>query len=253
MLISMNVPYRMVRDNIRRIVALEVGTEIYFDNDIVEEVGLHEVKETARMLSDAGIISTVHAPFMDLSPGGADRMVRKTTKEKLMKSVEIGNLLNARGVVCHGGYNKWFFDSRQQLWLEASIDTWKDVLKEAGDALPVMVENIFEENPSPLLELFDYFKGRNFYLCFDSGHFNLFSQVSVDDWLLPFEKRIKEMHLHDNHGQWDEHLPIGMGTFPFPDLKAILQRLGNDIIFTAEIHSEMHAHEGIKRLKEFLS
>ena len=57
---------------------------------------------------------------MDLSPGGVDRTIRAVTKDKLKKSVEMANILNARGIVCHGGYNKWYFDGRKQVWLDAS-------------------------------------------------------------------------------------------------------------------------------------
>ncbi|MBA4391814.1 MAG: hypothetical protein C0399_12885 [Syntrophus sp. (in: bacteria)] len=252
MLLSTNVPYKMVRDNIQRIANLQIGAEIYFDNDVIDEIGSQDVKELSQLLRDAGIACTVHAPFMDLSPGGVDRTIRAITKDKLKKSVEMANILNASGIVCHGGYNKWFFDGRQQVWLDASCDTWEEVLKEADTGLLVMVENIFEEEPSTLIELFGHFKDRNLYFCFDSGHFNLFSRVSLEEWLVPLKGRLREMHLHDNHGTWDEHLPIGMGTFPFRELKRFVNQF-SDVIYTTEIHVESYAVESIKKLKEFLA
>jgi len=36
---------------------------------------------------------------------------------------------------------------------------------------------------------------------------------------MPLKDRLREFHLHDNHGKSDEHLPIGTGTFPFRSLK----------------------------------
>jgi sugar phosphate isomerase/epimerase len=252
MIVSTNVPYRMIRDNIQRIVSLQIGIEIYFNNDAIDNADTGDVKEMNRLLQDAGIACTIHAPFMDLSPGGVDRTVRAVTKDKLKKSVEMANILNARGIVCHGGYNKWYFDGNKQVWLDASLDTWQEILQGAGKGLPVMIENIFEEEPSTLIELFGYFKDKELYFCFDSGHFNLFSKISLEEWLTPLKGKIREMHLHDNHGTSDEHLPVGMGTFPFRELKTFVKGLG-DVIYTSEIHGETRAVEGIKKLKEFLS
>jgi sugar phosphate isomerase/epimerase len=252
MILSTNVPYKMIRENIQRIVALQIGIEVYFNNDTIDEINARDAQEVNGLLVDAGVVCTVHAPFMDLSPGGVDRTVRTVTKEKLKKSVEMANRLNARGIVCHGGYSKWFFDDRKQVWLDASLDTWQEVLREAGKDLPVMIENIFEEEPSTLIELFGHFKDKNLYFCFDSGHFNLFSTISLEEWLVPLKEKIREMHLHDNHGTSDEHLPIGMGTFPFRELKTFIKGLG-DLIYTTEIHGESYAVESIKKLKEYLS
>jgi sugar phosphate isomerase/epimerase len=252
MILSTNVPYKMIRDNIQRIVSLQIGIEIYFNNDTIDNASSQDVKEVNGILKDAGVVCTVHAPFMDLSPGGVDRTIRAVTKDKLKKSVEMANILNARGIVCHGGYNKWYFDGHKQVWLDASLDTWQEILQGAGKDLPVMIENIFEEEPSTLIELFGHFKDKELYYCFDSGHFNLFSKVSLEEWLTPLREKIREMHLHDNHGTSDEHLPIGMGTFPFRELKTFVKVLGN-MIYTSEIHGEARAVEGIKKLKEFLS
>lgn len=252
MLVLTNVPYRMIRDNIKRIVSFQVGIEIYFNNDTIDNVDSADVKEVSEILRDAGIACTVHAPFMDFSPGAVDRTIRAVTKDKLKKAVEMANILNALGIVCHGGYNKWYFDSHTQVWLEGSLDTWQEILQSAGKDLPVMIENIFEEEPSTLVELFGHFRDKNLFFCFDSGHFNLFSTVSVEGWLFPLKEKIREMHLHDNHGTSDEHLPIGMGTFPFRELKAFIKGL-NSVMYTSEVHGEARAPEGIKKLKEFLS
>ena len=250
--VFINVPYRMVKENLKRLVSLGAGAEIYLENQIVMDLISSEVKEMGNLLEGHGVACTVHAPFMDLSPGGYDKEIRRITREKLKKAVEVAVLLRAKSVVCHPGYDKWRFDRNEKLWLDGSIETWTEVIREAKGGPLIMVENIFEEQPSTLIELFAHFKDENLWFCFDSGHFNLFSSLSLDGWLVPLKDRIREMHLHDNHGGWDEHLPVGAGTFPFRELKAMLRSLP-DIIFTSETHGEERAEESIKKLKEFLS
>ncbi|HEY3278527.1 MAG TPA: sugar phosphate isomerase/epimerase family protein [Syntrophorhabdaceae bacterium] len=247
-----NVPYRRVEENLARILSLGTGIEIYIDNHLVEEAGDREVRELGNRLAGHGIAVTVHAPYMDLSPGGFDRSVRRITKEKLKKAAGLAGLLHAKGLVCHPGYDKWRFGGNEELWLEGSVDTWTEVIAEAKGGPIVMVENIFEEEPSTLIALFDRFREEDLFFCFDSGHFNLFSTVPVDKWLTPIRSLVREMHLHDNHGRSDEHLPVGEGTFPFRELKTFLSAQ-ESMIFTAEVHGESRANESIKKLKEFLS
>lgn len=75
--------------------------------------------------------------------------------------------------------------------------------------------------------------------------------MDLDEWLLPLKDKIREMHIHDNHGKSDEHLPLGRGIFPFRELKSFIKNT-TGIRFTTEFHSEKHALESIKNLKEFL-
>jgi len=254
MLLFVNVPYRMVEKNIQRAFSLSVGLEIYLDNHIIEEMDLNHVKDLGRILREQNVACSVHAPYMDLSPGGYDRKIRGITLDKLRKAIEVANLLDAKACVCHPGYDKWRFDGNQQLWLDGSIETWSAVLSEANDDLPVMLENIFEDEPATLVALFDYFKTRNFWYCFDSGHFNLFSRVPLEAWLASLKNRLREMHLHDNHGVSDDHLPIGSGSFPFRELKAFMRQAKVEgVLYAVEPHEEATVLESIKRLKEFLS
>jgi len=246
-----NAPYHMVRAGFEKLLGLGVGVEIFFNNNIIDDVDVGDVKSLGKALKERAIPCTVHAPFMDLSPGGFDRKIRAISLDRLKKATSFANELGALGVVCHPGFDRWRYDGNEQLWFDASIGTWDEVLKEAGPGLPVMLENIFEDEPSTLLMLFDYFKEKNLWFCFDSGHFNLFSKVSVDEWLLPLKDRLREFHLHDNHGKSDEHLPVGTGTFPFRSLKQFLAH-ARDPLFVLEPHAESTIQESIQRAKEFL-
>ncbi len=154
-------------------------------------------------------------------------------------------------MVCHGGYDKWRFGGHEELWLENSMETWTELLKESGD-LPLLIENVFEETPATIIALLDRFKEKNLWFCFDTGHFNLFTTLSLGDWLIPLRERLREFHIHDNHGKSDEHLPVGRGTFPFRELKGLLKGLDAPF-FTAETPDEASAADTIRCAKEFLS
>jgi sugar phosphate isomerase/epimerase len=254
--VFINAPYNMIEQSLERILDLNVGIEVYANNNVLDELDMNKVKDMSRKLQDNGIACTVHAPFMDLSPGGFDKTIRAISRDKILKAVEMAHLLHAGSIVCHPGYDKWRVDANPQLWqmwFESSIETWTEVIGAAKDDLVVMLENIFEEIPASFIALFDYFKGKNLHFCFDSGHFNLFSSVPLEAWLVPLKDRIREMHLHDNHGKSDEHLPIGSGTFPFRELKAFLRQTKGNVTYTTEVHGVARAAEAIRSLREFLS
>ena len=59
-------------------------------------------------------------------------------------------------------------------------------------------------------------------LCFDAGHFNLFSKITLSELLDKTGRYIYELHLHDNDGTSDDHYAIGDGNI---DFEAILSRL----------------------------
>lgn len=247
-----NVPYPILRANLERLSHIGVGVEVFFGNNIIDDVDAHEVIELGKTLKERTIPCTVHAPFMDLSPGGFDKKILSVTRDRLKKAVQLARHLGALSVVCHPGYDKWRFDGDQQLWFDSSIETWTEVLREADKAVPVMLENIFEEEPATFIMLFDYFREKDLWFCFDTGHFNLFSKLPVEEWILPLGDRLRQFHLHDNHGRSDEHLPVGTGTFPFRALKPFIGTL-RDPIFVLEPHSEAVLAESIRKAREFLS
>ena len=69
---------------------------------------------------------------------------------------------------------------------------------------------------------------------------------------MPIKDRLYEMHLHDNKGISDDHMPVGAGTFPFRELKQIMKSFTTKFIPVAEIHGADYAIESVKRLREFL-
>jgi sugar phosphate isomerase/epimerase len=240
-----------VRSRLERLLQLQVGVEIYLDAEVIRDVDTADCRSLSRELDDRGIVRTVHAPFADLNPGAVDEDVRSITVEKLKKAIHLANALGAKTIVCHGNYDKWRYDGHEEIWFDRSITTWTDLLGEAGD-LPVLIENIFDDNPSALISLMGYFSEKNLWFCFDTGHFNLFSTLPLDAWLVPLKNKIREFHIHDNYGKKDDHLPIGQGTFPFRELKPLLKSL-TGLQFTAETHSEEAAGDTIRCAKEFLS
>ncbi|MPM98143.1 endonuclease 4 [bioreactor metagenome] len=130
----------------------------------------------------------------------------------------------------------------------ASIQELCDFAADLG--VLIAVENmpdlpkIFGKYPDEVEEMLDAVGSHNVGFTFDVGHANTVGLI--DEFLDQLGNRISHMHIHDNMGKKDEHLPLGEGTI---DWKHVMEKLPNyKGIFVTEMAS---VEEGIKSL-EFL-
>jgi len=99
--------------------------------------------------------------------------------------------------------------------------------------------------------LMEELHSEHFGLCFDTGHFNLFTRLPLEEWLKSLKPYIFELHLHDNDKSRDQHLPIGEGTFNFAALFGELQ--GNHCVYTIETHTPERVLKSMERLQEYIT
>lgn len=245
-----HVPYDLVDSHLDFIKAQELNVEIYFGTRIFDNIAKADIVELKNKLDYHPRLS-FHAPFMDLSPGAVDPRVREVTMRRFSNTLDFAEILKPEVIVFHSGYDKWKYDRNVDIWLEASLETWRPLNQRALDmGVKLAIENIFEDDPEHLGMLSKEMDSDNFGICFDTGHFNLFSKLTLSEWISIIKPYIKELHLHDNSRYADEHLPIGDGNFDFATLFKELQ--GVDCVYTVEAHTVEHVKKSLERLKKFL-
>lgn len=245
-----HIPYHKIRDYLSFIKENRINLEIYFLSDSLDAItGTDIIKLKERL--DYHPILTIHAPFMDLSPGAVDSKVRAITIERFLHIFKIAEILNPKIIVFHSGYEKWKYAHRVDIWLEGSLITWRPLIKKAIDMnIKIAIENIFEDEPTNLKLLMQELGSERFGICFDTGHFNLFSKTPLNEWLEILKPYIIELHLHDNDRTADTHNPIGDGTFDFDTLFSTLK--DKDLIYTIEAHNAEDAMKSVERLKKYI-
>ncbi len=188
---------------------------------------------------------------MDLSPGAVDEKVRGVTLNRFNVILDYAELLGPKAVVFHSGYEKWKYALKPDIWLKKSIQTWEPLIQRAEKAgLKLAIENIFEDEPSMLAVLMEKLASEHFGICFDTGHCNLFTNVAVSDWVQALNPYILELHLHDNTGTADEHLPVGEGNFDFTLFFSLLKNKNS--IYTIEAHTPENVARSINNLINYL-
>ncbi len=229
-----HVPYRQLEATLPFLLAQNLQPEIAFRGPELDDIGPTLVVIGQRF-ADAGLGITVHAPFYDLNPGALEPLVRKITLRRYRQTLAVARALGARLVVFHPGYDRWKYGGQDHLWLEQNLSFWPPLLEEAAaDGLLVALENIFEPTPNLLAQLLASLPAPHFGHCLDIGHWRLFAKTSLADWLAAVGPRLLHLHLHDNRGTADDHLPVGEGDIDFPALFAGLRTLTSSPSMTLE-------------------
>ncbi len=241
-----HIPFQRIPEYIDFIRKQRLDLEIYFGSAVLDDITTADVRAVKERLDPSCSLS-IHAPFMDLSPGAVDSKVRAATLDRFNHVLGVSEVLRPEAVVFHSGYEKWKYALKVDLWLEKSLQTWRPLNERAGGmGVKIAIENIFEDEPSNLKLLMEAMASENFGVCFDTGHFNLFSRLPLEAWMDSLNPYIIELHLHDNNRQADEHLAIGEGVFDFDKFFALLRN--KDCVYTLEAHTP----EAVLRSVEYL-
>lgn len=251
--IQVNLPFPMLLENLEGVVAMGLQPELFFDGQTLDHLSWPEVQRASRKLRQKEIPITFHAPFMDLNPGAVDEKVRQVTAHRFQQIMGLVPHFYPRVIVFHPGYDRWRYDNDVDLWLEKSLLTWAPLVEQAAAfSVKLALENVFEEDPVILSRLLSAIDSPFFGYCLDSGHGKLFSKVPIVDWIEVLGSRLLELHLHDNHGQADDHLPLGQGEIDFQSIFSALQRKKLQPIITIEPHQKEHLEPSLKALEKYL-
>ncbi len=168
---------------------------------------------------------TMHGPFLDLSPASPDPGLRELTLHRYRQALDIAGQLKARYLVFHSQYNPSVREPDYQAnWVAANTRFWTNLLPEIeANNATVVLENVWDPRPDHIMSLLASVNSPRLRSCLDVAHAHLSSEVPLVGWVDGLGDKLAYVHLSDNQGQWDEHLPLGEGTIDFDSLLAALE------------------------------
>jgi sugar phosphate isomerase/epimerase len=248
-----HVPFPRLGESLAFLVERRLNPEIFLSAEMLEALVPEQVQAVAAALTANGLTATIHAPFIDLNPGSDEQLLRDATRLRFRQVAEVARIIKPRVMVFHPGYDRWRYGERQESWLRHSIPLWREILDLTADnGCTIAVENIFEEEPSTLVALIEAIDSPRFRHCFDTGHWNLFHKVSMEEWFSQLGPHIVETHIHDNAGTRDDHAPIGDGTIDFGTFFTLLAQYAPDAVWTIEAHSREKLERALHCLAPFI-
>ena len=251
--IHAHVPYPRLGEYLEFAIARRINPEVFFPAESLDNLVWDELALLAETIHTAGLSTTIHAPFMDLNPGAVDTSIRAVTRHRISQVLKVAELLRPKVIVVHPGYDDLRYGENRLLWLKNSITFWGEFIPQARDLGTVLaVENIFEKEPSTIKVLLEEFDDPAFRHCFDIGHWNLFTTVTLEEWFAELGSFVAESHIHDNHGTSDEHLPVGEGTIDFAAFFPLLTSHAADAVWTLEAHSAERMQRALTNIRQYL-
>ena len=179
--------------------------------------------------------------------------MRKASYEELRKTISFANRCEAELITFHLGWNpgfitargfvfkpEWYSEHNYKVIKAEMMRFLKDI-----DAGFLSLENTIELDERTKEAIDALISETDLRLTFDAGHWNVKS--SHDIFLKHFE-RVTNIHLHDNKGDYDTHLPLGKGNLdlsviPFEKYKGYL---------TLELRDEKAILDSKKYLEDYL-
>ena len=203
----------------------------------------------SEILESYNLKYSIHAPFMDVNIASPQDQSRLNSIAQIKSSIELANEIDAEAVVVHPGLisflaNKYF---KKEVYEFAN-----DSIKEIGDyAKDLGVLATIENMPNfesmiyqNIVDLNQMLVENEMHMTLDIGHAN---HVGYAPDEMIFDS-IKHVHVHDNLGDDDTHLPLGEGSI---DLKYIINTLESknyDGIYILEVND----YDSIKKSNEYM-
>ncbi|MBW2603026.1 MAG: sugar phosphate isomerase/epimerase [Deltaproteobacteria bacterium] len=172
------------------------------------------------------------------------RGLREASLNEVLKSLEVAAELGCLKAVLHPSYimglGIFVMDQAREYALESL-----DAITEKADQLDLLLclENLFPKTHSPakpedFAEIFVKFPRLK--LTLDTGHAHIGDTEGkrAVKFIERFSDRIGHIHVSDNLGEVDNHLPVGAGTVNFSEIVKALKDMGYNDTITLEVFSK---------------
>lgn len=210
------------------------------DSAWLETVGRF-YQETGRCLSS-------HGAFIDVNPASGDPRIRELSRIRMEQSCRFAARFGMEHVVFHASAHPFLNGMYLEGWASQCSVFYGDLAARYG--VKIHIENSMDYRPDAmelLAKRLDPDCGVDF--CLDVGHVN-YSGADMAEWLERLDGRVGYLHVSDNHGLFDDHLPAGRGTVDWAKTDALWRACGGTEIVTVEMNSLEDTRETVRFLRE---
>ncbi len=253
---AMNYPIKPVLNELEEIAQLGFDyLELTLDPPQAHYFQIQQQKKDLLAALDRHKMGLVcHLPTF-LSMADLTGSLRKASLDEVLKSIEIAAELDPLKIVAHpsyiGGLGVFVLDQARQ-YAKDSLAAVAQKTDQLG--LDLCLENMFPRcrygiETEDFIEIFDQFPALK--LTLDTGHAHIGSPGGKRtlEFIETFPDRIGHVHVSDNFGKEDNHLPIGTGTINFRRIVRALKSIEYEDTVTFEVFSRDRDYLRISREK----
>jgi len=173
--------------------------------------------------------------------GSPYEVVRKAWVEESKRTIDVAAALNIGKITFHSHSRGAY--TRKKKYKKLVFNAFMKSLKELVEygkkkGVKVMLENAASGKEIKDFEDYKYIvKGvKNLKVHVDVGHaFINGGMETVKKFITSFKDRLEHIHIHDNHGEEDEHLPLGVAELEYEKVVKLLKKVGYNKTVTFEV------------------
>ena len=239
---AMNSPLAPVRDEVRTLAALGFDyLELCLDPPMAAPDNLN-TGQLKTVLADENFPALVaHLPtfvwLADIYPS-----IREASITEVVRALDACALMEIKKAVLHPGYLTGMMKAIPQAGQQVTVEVLERLLKEATErGIALCLENMFPRagqmyRPEEFVEILNLLPG--LMMTLDLAHANIKAPPNrVKAMLDAGGDRIQHVHVSDNNGADDDHLPVGVGRAGLANGLAMLKKAGYDLTITLEVFS----------------
>lgn len=259
---AMNFPVKPVLEEIDIIMGEGFDfVELALDPPRAHYSTIRELKqEILSALSDTGTGLVCHLPTFVFT-ADLTESIRRVSLEETIVSLETAGELDAEKVVIHPGYIGGMGSFVMETSRQYALESLAAVSEKAAELdICLCLENMFPRyqsfvEPEDFTDIFYMFPSLK--LTLDTGHANIDDRTGgrLLKFLQQYGNKLGHVHISDNHGKRDDHLPVGEGSVNFKDFISALKACGYDGTMTLEIFTDNRQNllRSRKLIEEMLS
>lgn len=199
---------------------LEVTFE-YFTSPSFLKAG--HAERLKKISESAGIKLTGHMPYL-LSSVNFNPEIAAVMRRIFLKAIDFSGRAGIETLTLHPPYGSGVDSELVLKWLHAAEKReFKAIGRHAERAgVKIAIENLTDSAD----DIERYMDSFGFSFTFDIGHWNISGKEEhYSAFLRKFKSKVKNIHIHDNNGKEDEHLPVGSGRIGWRGFFSMLKRL----------------------------
>lgn len=242
---AMNFPIKPVAEEMADIAALGFDyLELTMDPPRAHySIIRHQLDSIVSALNAYSLDIICHLPTF-VSTADLTDSLREASLQEMFHSLEVAAELGSKKVVLHPGHIGGLGVYVKEAALALAYDSLASIIGRAQTlGLCVCLENMFPRcrayfQPADFVEILQEFPDLK--LTLDTGHANIGSPGGrrILEFVEKFGHRIGHLHISDNYGERDDHIPVGAGTIDFLKIVKALKKCGYDDSATLEIFTE---------------
>lgn len=201
------------------------------DQAVPEKIDVEKVK---KLLQKYKLDVVGHTAWY-LPIGSPVKSFRENAISETKRYFEVFSKLNVKYVTIHANWPPGMFSTKEGIKFQ--VETLRKLAKLAKDYNLTLVYESIDTEKDDIKGVSEILKKvPELYLHIDIGHVNLFGR-KPEQFIKKFYKKLKHIHLHDNDGNKDLHIPLGTGNIDWEKTLKILKKYYNGTI-TLEIFSK---------------